>query len=109
MRILLIAVALLSIGSMVAAAYTPKTVENFMAYANVVSRTYAEGDSNDDSGWRECVEAESDGGNDVGVTCEGVRAILVHGGKMVDVNYYCEFIFTKLGSFRFKVATEVCQ
>jgi hypothetical protein len=105
---MMFALVLFSAGSIVAAAYTSKTVENYLAYANVISRTYAEGDSNDASGWRECNEAVNTG-TEVGLVCEGVRTILVHGGKRVDVNYYCEFRFSKRGSFKYEVEMEVCQ
>lgn len=108
MRLLFAGLFMLSVGSFVAAAYTSKTVENYMAYANVISRQYAEGDSNDSSGWRDCVEMVNDR-QEVGVVCEGIRTILVHGGKRVDVNYYCEFRFNRLDAFKYKVEMEVCQ
>ena len=108
MRLLLLGLALLSVGSFVGAAYTSKNVENYMAYANVVSRTYAEGDANDASGWRECMELPNNG-LEIGLICEGVRTILVHGGKEVDVNYYCEFRFSKSDPFKYEVEMEVCQ
>ncbi len=87
MRLLFIALVLFSAGSIVAAAYTSKTVENYLAYANVESRTYAHGDAGDPSGWRDCTEMVNTG-NEIGLVCEGVRTILVHGGKSVDVNYF---------------------
>ena len=108
MRFLLLGLGLLSAGSFVGAAYNSTYVENYMAYANVISREYAKGDANDFSGWRECVEMVSTD-TEVGLVCEGVRTILVHGGKRVDVNYYCEFRFNKLAAFKFRVETEVCQ
>lgn len=108
MRLLFVALALFSAGSIVAAAYSPKSVDNYMAYANVVSRNYAEGDFNNPTGWRECNEAENLG-NQVGVVCEGIRSILVHGGKRVDVNYYCEFRFIRHDNAKYAVEIEVCQ
>ena len=107
-RLIFFVAVLFSAGSMVAAAYSPKTVENYMAYANVISRSYAEGDSNDSSGWRDCTEMVNNH-LEVGVGCEGVRTILVHGGKRVDVNYYCEFRFTQSESFKFEVEMQICQ
>ncbi len=108
MRLTLVALILFSAGSIFAAAYTPKTVENYFAYANVISRHYAEGDANDASGWRECTEMVNHG-PEVGMVCEGVRTILVHNGKRVDVNYYCEFRFNRIDMFKYKVEMEVCQ
>lgn len=108
MRLMLMALALFSAGSIVAAAYSPKSVDNYMAYANVVSRGYAEGDFNNAVGWRECNEAENTG-TQVGVVCEGIRSILIHGGKRVDVNYYCEFRFLRHDNAKYAVEIEVCQ
>lgn len=108
MRLLFTALILFSAGSIVAAAYTSKNVENYFAYANVVSHNYAHGDAGDPSGWRECTEMVNKG-HEVGLVCEGVRTIQVHGGKSVDVNYYCEFRFAKLDAYKFKVELEVCQ
>ncbi len=108
MRLMLVALFIFSAGSIFAAAYNSKTVENYMAYGNFVSREYALGDANDSSGWRGCNEAVNNG-NEVGLVCEGVRTILVHGGKRVDVNYYCEFRFNKRDQFKFEVEMEVCQ
>jgi len=108
MRILLLGIALFSAGSFVAAAYSTKNVENYMAYANVVSRTYAQGDSRDSSGWRECMEMAKSK-HEVGLVCEGVRTIFVHGGKQVDVNYYCEFRFARKEALSYQVEMEVCQ
>ncbi len=108
MRILLLAIALLSVGSLVSATYASKTVENYTAYANSVSRTFSLGDGGDDSGWRECVQMENNETN-IGLACEGVRSILVHGGRMFDVNYYCEFRFVKKAELKFVVETESCQ
>lgn len=108
MRLLLLALALFFAGSFVAAAYSSKTVENYFAYANVSSRNFAKGDSNDTGGWRECVEMVNTP-QEVGLVCEGLRTILVHGGKRVDVNYYCEFRFSKRDSFKYRIETEVCQ
>lgn len=108
MRLMIFALSLFSVGSIVAAAYTPKTVENFLTYADAVSRSYAEGDNNSTQGWRECAETVNTPG-EIGVICEGVRSIVVHGGKMVDVNYYCEFRFSRVGGTRFHVESESCQ
>jgi hypothetical protein len=108
MRLTLMSLFLFSAGSIFAAAYTSKTVENYFAYANVISRSYAEGDANDASGWRECTEMLNSG-SEVGMFCEGVRTILVHNGKRVDVNYYCEFRFVKVDTYRYSVEMEICQ
>ncbi len=108
MRLLIIALSLFSVGSIVAAAYTTKTVDNYMGYAHFVSRTYAEGDNNSSHGWRDCGEMVNNA-QEIGIVCEGVRTIQIHGGKMMDVNYYCEFRFSRVGESKFHVETEVCQ
>ncbi|HMN69976.1 MAG TPA: hypothetical protein PKC28_15650 [Bdellovibrionales bacterium] len=108
MRFYILALAFFSIGSLVAAAYTSRSVTNYLNYANVVSKNHAKGDNGDASGWRDCVEMENDGGN-VGVACEGGRGIFVHGGRMVDVNYFCEFRFQRLESQAYRVEMELCQ
>jgi|GEM_PF-5990160 len=109
MRLMLFGLILFSAGSIVAAAYSPHSVENYLAYANVTSRNYAAGDSNDASGWRECTEMVNTP-PEVGLVCEGVRTILVHGGKYVDVNYYCEFRFSRKSEFaKYDLEMEVCQ
>jgi hypothetical protein len=108
MRFLIFALGVFSIGSIVAAAYTPTTVENYMAYADFRSRGYSAGDNGSSQGWRECAETVNTP-QEIGVVCEGVRSILIHGGKMVDVNYYCEFRFSRVGDTRFHVEAENCQ
>ena len=107
MRLVLAALSMFSAGSIVAAAYTTQSVDNYAAYANVVSRAYAEGDYSDGSGWRGCNEMV-DTPTEVGMVCEGVRTIVVHGGKRVDVNYYCEFRFKK-NAQKFEIESESCQ
>ena len=108
MRILVFIVGLLSLGSIVSAAYSTKNVENFVSYAHSVSRAYASGDFNDPSGWRECV-VDDRGQSGIGVVCEGTRSIDYQIGKRIEVNYFCEFKFTKLTTFKYTVDTEVCQ
>ncbi len=108
MRILVFALVLMSLGSLVSAAYSTKNVENHVAYAHFVSRAYAEGDFNDSSGWRECVVNDREG-DEVGIVCEGTRSITYQIGKRIDVNYYCEFRFTKHGTFKYTVESESCQ
>jgi len=105
---MLFVLALLSIYSIVSATYSSKTIENYLAYANLVSRTYSMGDGSDSSGWRVCVEQENTGDH-IGLACEGVRPIKIHGGRMVDVNYYCEFRFVKISELKFQVESEACQ
>jgi hypothetical protein len=108
MRILVFIVGILSLGSLVSAAYSTKNVENYVAYAHTVSRAYASGDFNDPSGWRECV-VDDGGPGDIGIVCEGTRSIVYQIGKRIEVNYYCEFRFTKLDSFKYRVESEICQ
>lgn len=108
MRLLIFALSLFSVGSIVAAAYTPKTIENYLAYADSASSGYSLGDNNSNQGWRECTETVNTP-QEIGVICEGVRSILVHGGKMMDVNYYCEFRFSRVGESRFHVEAEACN
>lgn len=108
MRFLIFALGVFSIGSIVAAAYTPNTVGNYMAYADYKSRGYSAGDNGSSQGWRECGETVNTP-QEIGVVCEGVRSIFIHGGKMVDVNYYCEFRFSRVGDARFHVEAQTCQ
>ena len=108
MRLLLLALSLLSVGSVVAATYSTKSVDHYAAYANVVSRSFSEGETGDSSGWRECVEMVNQG-TEVGVICEGLRTITVHGGKSVEVNYYCEFRFSHFENSKYRIELEECQ
>lgn len=103
----MLGLALLSIVSIVAAAYQPKTIEDYAGYAGYVSKRFARGDTSDSSGWRDCTEMENDGPT-IGMVCEGVRAFKVH-GNLVDVNYFCEFRFSKVRGGKFHVENEFCQ
>jgi hypothetical protein len=108
MRLLLIAVVLLSIGSIVSATYSTQSVENYKAHAHFISKQYSKGDNGDASGWRDCMEMENTG-DQVGLVCEGVRTITTQRGNMVDVNYYCEFRFIKKTNSVYIIETEACQ
>lgn len=108
MRLLIVIVGLLSLGSLVSAAYSTKNVENYVVYSHSVSRAYASGDFNDPSGWRECV-VDDRGDAGIGVVCEGTRSIVYQIGKRIEVNYYCEFQFSKLTTFKYTVNSEICQ
>lgn len=108
MRIFLVACLIFSVGSIVSAAYSDKIIENPHAYAHHVSQKFALGDNDEASGWRDCVEMENDGKN-TGLACDGVRSILVHGGRMFDVNYYCEFRFIKRNALEYLVESEFCE
>ena len=108
MRLFIAAILLLSVGSLVSAAYSNKYVENFVDHAHRVSRAYALGDSGDASGWRECQQVENQDDH-IGLACEGVRSIQVHGGRMFDVNYFCEFRFRKMAALNYEVELESCQ
>ncbi len=101
--------ALLALASLVAAASLRSSkFLNPIGYGNVRSYDFARGDSGDTSGWRNCVEV---GGNnvEVGVVCEGLRQIRVHGGRFVDVNYFCEFRFSPTNNTAFNLEYELCQ
>lgn len=87
--------ALLAMTASISAIAAPhRTVSNPMAYSENQSKFFAEGDSNDSSGWRGCRFDDSEGESVTHILCEGTREILVHGGKMVTVPFYCHFIFS---------------
>ena len=108
MRFLVLAFVTMSLGTLVSAAYSTKNVENHVAYAHSVSHTFAQGDFNDASGWRECVVNQLPG-NEEGIVCEGTRSLAFQVGKRIDVNYFCEFRFSKHGQAKYRVESENCQ
>lgn len=79
-----------------------------MAYADNISKQFAAGDYHDISGWRECVLHESTP-FEIGVVCEGTRSVDYQIGKRSDVNYFCEFRFVKISTFKYKVESQDCQ
>lgn len=91
-----------------AAAYERKVINDYMAYANHMARMHSQGDAGDSSGWRECTEMESTP-TSVGVACEGVRTMSIYGNQRVDVNYFCEFHFSKTEPGHFTVSYQLCQ
>lgn len=91
-----------------ASAYEDNTLSNYMAFANLSSREYSLGDNQDNSGWRECAEMENTD-KMVGVVCEGTRTISVHGGQLVDVNYFCEYHFKRIDSTTVETVFKLCQ
>lgn len=66
-------------------------VKDPIAYATQVSKSFAEGDSNDDSGWNSCEYNNKDAL--MQIQCDGTREILVHGGKMFTRAFQCNFTF----------------
>lgn len=105
----LLSLTLLAVFSVLAAAaYSRARVVDHMTYANNTSRAFAAGDNGYTSGWRECSEIP-DTPPFVGVVCDGRRVMQVHGGQMVDVNYFCEFQFKRVGNSNFRVMYSLCQ
>lgn len=83
----------LSLSNFAARAET-KYVRDPMKYSEDYSKFFAEGDSNDSSGWGGCGYADSDTDTMTRIYCIGNRDILVHGGTMVGESFNCDFIFS---------------
>jgi len=79
-----------------------KTSENHVAdpmeFAAEVSKSYAEGDSNDSSGWGGCEYDEAQSEPQLHIGCAGARDILVHGGEIFTVGFSCYFDFALISS-----------
>lgn len=109
MRVFHITLAIaVTVTFLAAAAYERKVINDYMAYANHISRQYSRGDTEDITGWRQCIEAENTP-EAVGVVCEGTRTLLIHGGHRADVNYFCEFQFKRTEPITFQVDHQLCQ
>jgi hypothetical protein len=91
-----------------AAAFDSRNINDYLAYANHISRIHALGDNQDASGWRECNETETSP-EAVGVVCEGIRSINIHTRQRVDVNYFCEFRFKHVDPVTYQVDYQLCQ
>ena len=71
-------------------AVTP--IANPMQYAEQNSKSFAEGDANDNSGWQGC-EYQPSGADTIAIECRGSRQILIHGGEMVTGSFVCNYEF----------------
>jgi hypothetical protein len=83
-------------------------ITNPQGYADSVSREFAAGDNGRPLGWRQCTLVH-EGRGQLAYVCEGVRYIFIHESQLVDVNYYCEFEFQKVGSNRYSLQYSLCQ
>jgi hypothetical protein len=100
--------ALVGLASVLAAAaYSSDKVINYISYSNAVSRSFAYGENNNASGWRPCEEVEETE-QEIGVVCEGQRSIYAQAEHKIDVNYFCEFQFRKVGE-AYRVSFSLCQ
>lgn len=87
-----------------------RQVQDPMKYSEEYSKLYAEGDSNDTSGWEGCEYDNSEVDGIFRIHCAGTREIMVHGGHMVRRSFTCAFSFqpslTAEGNF---VVYESCE
>jgi hypothetical protein len=107
MRLILLTFAIAFV-AVSAASLKPEFTDNIQAFANARSREFAKGDNPRAAGWRECVEMEN-GPAEIGMVCEGTRAIEIPGGQIVDVNYFCEFRLSRVDQGWFRVEYQLCQ
>ena len=102
-------VVLASLGGWATSAQV-KQVKSPMKYAKANSKMFAEGDSNDSSGWLGCVYDDSEAGALTLIRCNGSRDVLVHGGEMVTKAFSCLFTFEpSLSSQKYYVSYEMCE
>jgi hypothetical protein len=88
-----------------------RTTSDPMKYAEQVSKSYAEGDANDSSGWQGCQYALLDPENPLlDIECEGTAQLLMHGGHWVHSNFSCSFSFAEdnTSTTDYFIATESC-
>lgn len=82
-----------------------------ISYATEASQYYAQGDSNDSSGWETCEYLTPN--KTLRIECSGTRDILVHGGEMFTVDFSCSFNFAMLsssnGEVRYEILAEDCR
>jgi hypothetical protein len=87
-----------------------KQVRDPMKYSEKQSKFYAEGDSNDPSGWEGCEYDDSEADAITRIQCTVTRDILVHGGHMVRTAFSCHFSFEpNINSGAYYVAYETCE
>lgn len=97
---------ILLLGTQIAMAQAP--VEEPMLYAEMVSQSYAEGDSGESSGWQGCWYDNSSKTHPV-ISCEGHLTTLMHGGHPVQQSFQCQFKFNKSLQERvYNVLVEEC-
>ena len=91
-----------------AATFKPVFTNDVMLYSNGKSLEFARGDGTVARGWRECEEAENTGST-FGIMCEGTRTIEIPPAQLVDVNYFCEFVFSRRDANSYRVEYQICQ
>lgn len=81
-----------------------------MKYAQEYSKSYAEGDSNDSSGWQGCDEMFTEANEITRIQCVGERDILVLGGHWERMAFACEFTFEPSSDWIGYIVTyELCE
>ncbi len=83
-----------------------------LAYATESSLAFAEGDVNDNAGWRGCEEQSEPDAVTRRISCVGTRSVLIFGGRSEEVTFECAYDFEKvLGSptVRYAVRAEDCE
>ncbi|MGE0527199.1 MAG: hypothetical protein AB7G93_19150 [Bdellovibrionales bacterium] len=86
----------------------PTIVQSPIEYASQHSKRFAEGDSNEISGWAPCFETENLGYS-IRIACRGTRSVLIRGGEMEKVPYRCDYAFAFALASMYAVSEANCE